>query len=370
MVKYMENMAVMALADYAVAGTPLNWTLIREHDIESIELIWCNGAVTKGAADSTGDPFWGLTWFQASYDDKIIRLPGQHLAAYNYFFFPDDPARVGSLAWSDATAAAQAAAEWYARARLAVHAPAKAGAYVSCSAVQRGEAGWTQAAANNAIAAGNLYIVPRYGSFDYQVSANYMETAAVAADTTFLPGVTGPLYVGSLIGAYTDPAAFVDGVALSSSTIYGVNTYATDNITSLMIDVAGDTIVQLPNACQAEWPFQKAHIDRIQNHAAAVATPVESVGHLQMCELLIDFGILMPAGSTVRYVINANTATVQVTTIFGTPVVEEKTGGVPVGNVKPGPGGTAEGPPVMRASIPQKPQRSLSRANKTVMVKR
>ncbi|MBV6343405.1 hypothetical protein, partial [Candidatus Magnetobacterium casense] len=286
--KYCEDMSVAAIANYATAGTPLNWTLTRERDIESVEVVFCMGAITKAnAADSTGDPFWGLLFFQMTYDDKKIRLPGWHLSAYNFFFYPDDPSRTGSLAWSDATTAAQAAMEWYARCRLAVHCPQKAGAFLMCSAIQSGEAFWTQTAANNAIAAGNIFVFPRYGSFDYRLSADFIENLNIAGATTVLPGVTGSLYVGSIIGLYVTIGAFVDGVALSASTIYGPNTYNGANVTSLTLDVAGDTLINLPNAPTAEWAYNKAVQHHIMNHAAGVATPVEAAYGQHMCELLL-----------------------------------------------------------------------------------
>jgi len=360
MVKYMENMAAVALAAYDVAGTPHQWTLTRERDVESLELIWANGAITTtNAADQKADPFWGLTFFQIAYDDKIIRLPGQHFAAYNYFFYPDDPASVGGQAWADNPTVTNLANTWHARCRIACHIPAKAGASITCTASQSGEAVWTEAAANMAIAAGTMYVIPRYGSFTEKLSANYMVTVNVAADTTFLPGTTGQKYVGSIIGAYCDITAFAASAIVSSaSRTLAVNTYSADNVTSLLVDVAGDTLIQLPNAVQSEWPFQRGQMIRKMNCSDVTTVPLEQGCMIALPELIIDGGIEMPAGSAVRYMVNAvGTPDIIITTIFGDPCEIENTGGRPVQDVQQGPGGTATARPGLSYNvIPQKTQ--------------
>ena len=347
MVKFIENMAVQAVADYQVAGTPLNWTITRERDIESLEVVFCMGNITQGGAavPSYGEPSWGLTFFQAVWDDKVIRLPGRMMGAYNSFFYPNDPAKIGAAAWTALVVAAIAPPTWYARYRIACHVPQKAGAYITCSATTSGEATYcTSITATTAFAASNIFVMPRYGTFDYQLSCNYQQTLAVAGDTTFLPGTTGNLWVGSIIGAYNSLAAFVNGLVLSGDSAYGANTYTVDNVISLLIDVAGDTVVQLPNAVQAEWPWQNAYEVRLQNRTVAIATPVDQSSIMPLCELLVEGGLEMPSGSTVRYMINANTSDVQVLTIYGDVPQRQETGGTPVSNTKTGPGGTSAGP--------------------------
>ena len=367
MVKFMENASVVAVADYTAAGTPLNWQpIVKERDIESLDVIFCMGAVTKAnTTDWLMEPAWGLTFFQVAYDDKTIRLPGRHLAAYNSFFYPDDPAIVGSSAYTSVLAVGMAANEWYGRYRIAVHIPALNGAYVSCTAVTTGEIPWVGVAANNAIAASNIFIIPRYGTFDYAISANYLTQAAVAADTQFIPGVTGKLYIGSIIGAYTSLTALsIAGVALSDN-YYGVNTYATDNVTSLLVDVGGESIIQLPNAVQCEWPFCRGVLMRKLNHAVANATPVSIGGVIPLCELIIEGGVAFGSSASLRYFINANTADLLVTSIFGDALNSKPTEVALVGNTQPGPGGTATAPPQRQPQTgrgaPSRPMTSVGR---------
>lgn len=351
MTKLIEDMATVAIADYTAAGQ-FSTQIGRDKDIESIYMWFGMGAVTIANNNTEiGSPFWGVTDITFSYDDKSITIPGRLLPALNYYFYPNDPPFEDSDCWWDLAAAAYT--RWLAGCRIPVHIPANPGHFIQVTVRTSGEATWSETVANTAIAASTLFFTPKFGSFDEALEMSYNHNAAVAAETSIYPTKKANRLVGLIAAPYAAVNYTADATGSAIFT-FPANTYETDWLTTVQVDVGGETIVR--TAAPNTWRF--AWVDHIYCCTNGLIPDLSYMNNAY----IFDLG--MVSDGNIVYRINANTVELFTLSVYSHVEASDHATVQPSTNVQSQPGGTRAGPPT--GQTPVKPTLSSGRTGGTL----